>query len=102
MAANRFVEQNRDSCDSNTADLSEFMSMEHSRVGILKVIPKVGDVMLTNRRRPILTLVEDTAGGIHDMLMAACDGYRYEQLGCAGYHDNCTDNLHAAMREIGL
>jgi uncharacterized protein len=23
-------------------------------------------------------------------------------LGCAGYHDNCTDNLAAALAELGL
>jgi uncharacterized protein YcgI (DUF1989 family) len=28
---------------------------------------------VTNRRRPILTLVEDTSGGAHDTLMAPCD-----------------------------
>ncbi len=86
----------------NADDLTEFMSMEHSRAGFLKVIPKVGDAMLTNRRRPCLTFVEDTAGGVHDTLMAACDQYRYEGLGCTEYHDNCTDNLHSAMKAIGL
>ena len=86
----------------NADDLNEFMSMEHSRAGILKVIPKVSDAMLTNHRRPCLTFVEDTAGGVHDTLMAACDRYRYEGLGCTEYHDNCTDNLHAAMKAIGL
>ena len=34
--------------------------------------------------------------------MAACDHYRYELLGCTEYHDNCTDNLAAAMRELEL
>ncbi|MBV8458350.1 MAG: urea carboxylase-associated family protein, partial [Acetobacteraceae bacterium] len=53
-------------------------------------------------RRPILTVVEDTSGGIHDTLIAACDRYRYEGLGCIGYHDNCTDNLAAALGELGL
>ncbi len=86
----------------NADDLAEFMSMEHSRTGTLRVIPKVGDAMLTNRRRPCLNFVEDTAGGIHDTLIAACDRYRYEQLGCTELHDNCTDNLHAAMQAIGL
>lgn len=86
----------------NAGDTSEHMSMEHSRAGILKVIPKVGDAMLTNRRRPILTFVEDTAGGVHDTLMAACDRWRYEGLGCTEYHDNCTDNLHAALQALGL
>jgi uncharacterized protein YcgI (DUF1989 family) len=86
----------------NADDLHEFMSMEHSRPHILKIIPAVGDIMLSNKRRPVLTLVEDTSGGIHDTIVAACDRYRYKFLGVEGYHDNCTDNLHAAMNEIGL
>jgi uncharacterized protein len=86
----------------NAADLSEFMSMEHSRVAMSRIIPAIGDALVTNRRRPILTLVEDNSGGIHDTLFAACDRWRYELLGCEGYHDNCTDNLAAAMRELGL
>src|SRR5260221_235467 len=55
----------------NRADLSEFMSMEHSRAGLLKIIPAPGDTMLSNHRRPIVTFVEDNSGGIHDTLMAA-------------------------------
>lgn len=86
----------------NRAEMAEFMSMEHSRATIHHLIPKVGDAMLTNHRRRILTLLEDTAGGVHDTLMAACDRYRYEELGHEGYHDNCTDNLAAALKELGL
>jgi uncharacterized protein len=84
------------------ADLNEFMSMEHPRPHLLKVIPAPGDAMLTNRRRPILTFLDDNSGGIHDMLMAACDRYRYEGLGVKGHHDNCTDNLVDSLRELGL
>ncbi len=83
-------------------DMAEHMSMEHSRTGHLHLIPKAGDTLLTNRRRPILTLLEDTSGGIHDTLIAACDRWRYEQLGCSGYHRNCTDNLAEGLRAIGL
>ncbi len=83
-------------------DLTEFMSMEHSRTSLERIIPAVGQSMVTNRRRPILTLAEDTSGGIHDTLLAACDRYRYELLGCEGYHDNCTDNLAATLAELGL
>jgi uncharacterized protein YcgI (DUF1989 family) len=61
-----------------------------------------GHVLRTNRRRPILTLTEDTSGGIHDTLIAACDRYRYAFLGVESYHDNCTDNLFAGMAELGL
>jgi len=91
----------------NRADLKEFMSMEHSRTFLSRIMARVGDSMASNRRRPILTLVEDTTvegdtAGIHDTLLAACDRYRYELLGCEGYHDNCTDNLAAALAELGL
>lgn len=83
-------------------DIAEFMSMEHSRGAMLRLNPQVGDSLRSNRRRPMLTLVEDTSGGVHDTLIAACDRYRYEQLGHAGHHDNCTDNLAAALAELGL
>ena len=83
-------------------DMTEFMSMEHSRTAIGRTMPSLGQSMVTNHRRPILTLVEDTSGGIHDTLLAACDRYRYELLGCTEYHDNCTDNLAAALAGLGL
>jgi len=86
----------------NADDLREFMSMEHTRGAIMRLIPKVGDALVTNQRRPILTVVEDTSGGIHDTLIAACDRYRYQLLGCKEPHDNCTDNLAAGLKALGL
>lgn len=83
-------------------DLNEFLSMEHTRATLTKILPQVGDKLYTNRRRPILTFVEDSSAGVHDTLMAACDDYRYGLLGCTEYHDNCTDNLHAALQALGL
>ena len=86
----------------NASDPLEYMSMEHSRVHFLKLRPGVGDTFITNRRRAILTLVEDTSPGVHDTVLAACDARRYELLGVEGYHDNCSDNLAAGMAELGL
>lgn len=85
----------------NADHLKEFMSMEHTRTCLSRIVPQVGDGLFTNRRRPILTLTEDTSPGIHDTLIAACDRYRYELLG-APNHDNCTDNLYVSMAELGL
>ncbi len=85
-----------------TDDLTEFMSMEHTRSALLKLMPATGDALYSNRRNPIMTLVEDTTTGIHDTLLAACNKERYEQLGCTEYHANCTDNLTVAMQELGL
>lgn len=83
-------------------DVAEFMSMEHSRGAMLKLNPQCGDTLRSNKRRPMLTLIQDTSGGVHDTLIAACDPYRYEQLGHVGHHDNCTDNLAAALAALGL
>lgn len=51
--------------------------MEHTRAGIMRLIPRAGDKLLTNKRRPILTVMEDTCG-VHDTLISACDAYRYQ------------------------
>ena len=49
---------------------AQWMAMEASRAWFMKLAAAAGDSFLTNRRRPILTLVEDTWGGAHDTLMA--------------------------------
>lgn len=49
----------------------------------------------------MLTVVEDTSGGVHDTLVAACDRWRYEELGAEGYHENCADNLVEGLKELG-
>src|SRR5262249_57431732 len=43
-------------------DVTEWMAMEASRAWFMKLAAAVGDSFVTNRRRPILTLVEDTSG----------------------------------------
>ena len=83
-------------------DPHEALSMEHLRPHLRRTVPKVGDALVTNRRRPLLTLVEDTSPGVHDTLVAACDVHRYAGLGHVGYHYNCTDNLRLALQAIGL
>jgi uncharacterized protein YcgI (DUF1989 family) len=76
------------------------MSMEHTRPTLGTIFPTKGHALYSNRRRPIMMFVEDTSPGIHDTIIAACDDYRYGLLGCTEFHDNCTDNLRAAMRAI--
>ena len=86
----------------NADNLGEYMSLEHCRVSLERVCPRKGDVMITNRRRPIVKIMQDSAPGTHDTLLAACDRYRYELLGCKEYHRNCTDNFWEAMVALGL
>jgi uncharacterized protein YcgI (DUF1989 family) len=85
----------------NADNMTEFMSMEHCRVSLERYRFRLRDTLITNRRRPILKILQDTAGGGHDTLLAACDRYRYELLGCREYHRNCTDNFWEAMVDEG-
>ena len=86
----------------NADDCTERMSMEHTRAFLKKVNPRRGDMLVTNRRRPIASIEADTTPGVHDTLIAACDPHRYRQLGVLGHHDNCSDNFAAALRETGI
>jgi uncharacterized protein YcgI (DUF1989 family) len=86
----------------NPHDPGEYMSMEHTRVALCKLVPQVGDDLYSCRRRPLLTLVEDTSPGVHDTLLAACDAERYRLLGVTGFHANCSENYVNALGAHGL
>lgn len=86
----------------DASDLREFLSMPHQHAVSSSVYPRAGDRLVSNRRRPLMTFLTDTSPGVHDTVVAACDVYRYRQLGAAHYHDNCTDNLRMALLAIGL
>ena len=81
-------------------DSREFMSMEHTRPIIRKLTPVPGDTMMTNKRHPILKVIKDTTPGVHDTTVAACCAERYKQLGVKGYHENCQENLHLALKAL--
>jgi uncharacterized protein YcgI (DUF1989 family) len=84
------------------APAMEFLSMPHSRVATLHLMPKVNDLLVSNLREPMMTLVEDTSPGIHDTLMAACDPQRYRNLGAENWeqHGSCAENLVLALKEL--
>jgi uncharacterized protein YcgI (DUF1989 family) len=90
----------------NRKNIYEHLSCEHTKPSIEKVYPGLGDSAYTNHRRPIVTLIDDNSPGQHDMQFAACDVYRYRELGwdeeSDGYHANCQDNLHSGLSELGL
>ena len=65
-------------------------------------ILRAGEAAFTNRRRPIVTIVEDNSPGEHDMECAACDILRYRLLGFEGPHANCQDNLDCELKALGL
>jgi hypothetical protein len=82
-------------------DLTECLSPHHTWMPTRSLHPREGDVFLSRKRRPMVELVEDGAGGVHDLLIAPCDPIRYEQFGVPG-HRSCVGNLVEAMAELGL
>jgi uncharacterized protein YcgI (DUF1989 family) len=83
-------------------DPGEYASAAHTRVAIRRLFPRPGDPVLTNRRRPILSVTADTSPGRHDMLYAACDPARYALLGVESPHRSCAENLRQALDEHGV
>lgn len=82
-------------------DLREFVSAEHTRSCLEKLVPAPGDALYSNFRQPLLSLVEDHSPGTHDLLMSACDARRYALLGHEGFHRSCADNLLEALADLG-
>lgn len=78
-----------------------FMSMCHTRSTPHQLLPKNGESFLDNRREPMLTIVEDTSPGLHDVLFAACSRERYLQVGAPEDHHNCANNLRSAIASLG-
>jgi uncharacterized protein len=84
------------------ADLTEYLSVEHTRRMLYRLFPGEGDMLYSNRRTPLLLLEKDTSGCRHDMLFACCDPWVYKFYGCAPGHANCRDNFLQALARCGI
>jgi uncharacterized protein YcgI (DUF1989 family) len=85
----------------NCESTAEWLSAPHSWVTEFSVKPQEGYVFLSRFRRPMLQITTDGAQGVHDMMIAACDQFRYEFFGFQGPHASCSENLCVAMRRMG-
>ncbi|MBT5434320.1 MAG: urea carboxylase-associated family protein [Alphaproteobacteria bacterium] len=79
----------------------EFLSMEHCREVLQRIVFEPGDMLVTNRYRPLLEITGDTSPGGHDTLIAACSAAMYRHAGAGDDHANCADNLAAALAGHG-
>jgi uncharacterized protein len=83
-------------------DAASRLSTSHTRLAIGRISPRPGDVLVDNRRQPMLRVLADTSPGGHDTLIPSCDAQRYRDLGFEGEHANCTANFLAAVAAHGL
>ena len=86
-------------CD---ADPGEYFSPALTRQVIFRLTPKPGDILYSNRRRPMLTFLDDTSPGRHDMAFAPCDPGFYVDLGADETHPNCRNNFYRAAGSLGI
>lgn len=85
----------------STTSPPSWMSMAQTRSKLASVRPVVRGTFIDTRREAVLTLVEDTSPGVHDMLFPACDPWRYAEGG-QPEHASCAANLRAGLSEFTM
>lgn len=88
----------------SAADHGEWLSSGRSIDYANKVFLTSGDVLYSNRSRPMATIVHDTCGR-HDFLLTPCSQQTFDLLypefeGAA--HPSCLDNLVAGLGPYGV
>ncbi|KAF2113646.1 hypothetical protein BDV96DRAFT_578159 [Lophiotrema nucula] len=73
-----------------------WLSTSQSRQKFGRITPTIDSTFVDTHRNPVLTLIEDTSPGVHDMLYPACDDHRYTEQGAEG-HDSCAQNLRTEL-----
>lgn len=85
-------------------DLEEWLSSGRSIDYANRIYLTAGDVLYSNRSRPMASITEDTCGR-HDFLLTPCSqetfDLLYPQLGGAP-HPSCLDNLAAGLAPFGV
>jgi uncharacterized protein YcgI (DUF1989 family) len=82
-----------------TTGVPAWMSMAQSRQKLSKLRPGIDDTFIDTQRRPVLTLVEDSSKGVHDMLYPPCDAWRYAEAGVSE-HDSCAGTLRKELERF--
>jgi len=85
----------------NAGDLTEFLSPSHTRRCTNRYLIGQGTTLYTNHREPILDIAEDSVG-VHDLLAAACDPYRYRRDFGVEEHRSCRMNFVEVLTEYGI
>jgi len=85
-------------------DIEEWLSSGRSIDYANRVFLTTGDVLYSNRSRPMFTIVEDSCGR-HDFTLTPCSQQTfdllYPEFGGAK-HPSCLDNLHEGLGRFGV
>lgn len=87
----------------SATDRAEHLSSGRSLDYAGKLWLTVGDLLYSNRSRPMLRIIEDTVGR-HDFTLTPCSQETFDLLypDHIGYHPSCFENLAAALAPYGV
>ena len=85
----------------NKNNHDEKFSPSHTRLKLLSLKIKVGDMLWTNYRNSIFEVVEDTVG-THDLLIPACDEWRYLVDYGVKEHRSCVTNFEEVLSPYNI
>ena len=84
------------------ADKSEWLSSGRSIDYANKIYLTAGDVLYSNRSRPMMTIVADDVGR-HDFLLTPCSPETFEIIyKKRDYHPSCFENLSKHLATFGI
>ena len=95
-------EQVADLIAFNAADTREYLSSGRSIDYANTIYLTIGNVLYSNRSRPLLTIVADDVGQ-HDFLLTPCSSETFQIIyGNCGYHPSCFENLAVSLKQFGI
>ena len=83
------------------SDPNEYLSPSHTISSNGKLVPEVGDSILSNHRLPLLKVLRDDVGR-HDLVVPCCDPERYGIDYGEPDHGSCLASLQAAIAGRGI
>lgn len=83
-------------------DIAEWLSSGRTIDYANKIYLTTGNVLYSNRSRPMLSIVEDTVGR-HDFLLTPCSPETFRIIyNNHEYHPSCFENLHTNLAQFGI
>ena len=83
-------------------DIAEWLSSGRTIDYANKIYLTTGNVLYSNRSRPMLVIVEDTVGR-HDFLLTPCSPETFKIIyDNREYHPSCFENLHTNLAQFGI
>jgi uncharacterized protein YcgI (DUF1989 family) len=95
-------EQVADLTAFNLSDQAEWLSSGRSIDYANRIYLTKGDLLYSNRSRPMLTIIEDDVGR-HDFLLTPCSPETFQIIyKNENYHPSCFDNLATHLARFGI